>query len=63
MTTLQREHLREAIACKSVSYEDLVQSIHHSLETAMQAADYGDWRPCYEAAQYVADVAKMLARR
>jgi len=63
MTTAQLETLREAIAMKDMSVEDMRLSCAYALQEAMQAVDYGDDKFAQERAQYVADVLKLLARR
>lgn len=62
MTQDQIEILREAIASRSVEYEDIVASLGHALQECMQAVDYEDWSHAQNQAQYVADVLKTLAR-
>ena len=57
------EALREAIATKTVSYEDMRDNVKYALLEALQALDYGDWRYVEERALFAADVAKGLARR
>lgn len=57
------EALREAIASKAVSYEDMRENVKYALLEALQALDYEDWTYLEERALFVSDVAKGLARR
>ena len=63
MTSAQIEVLREAIACRDVDFDDMIQAVAYSLQEAMQAVDYKDFTAAYNAAALAADVLKTLARR